>query len=479
MEKRIIIGNSLAILINRLTQSVTTFILIAFIARTLGPYILGQYTLAFNYYFLSMTCTSQGLKTLFTRELSRYPEQTSMYLVSGSLLQFFLSLIGYLGLFILVSIMPYSADTSMVCYILGLMIIPFSLSNITEAIFQAQEKMYLITISTTPIYIVRVILIIWAITLKNNLDFVCELMVISEILILLIQLLLIIPSVKPQWQIEWNCMWTNLKYAWTFIVIEGMAVLKGRMLVIILSLLSTEVVIGLYGAISQLMQPFEIIAHSLVVAVFPAMSKSVLLGKDKQRELAEMIIEILLCVALPLIIGIFFIGEETLVLFYGDAKFAEGIVALDIMAVGLLVAAFTRPLGYLLVANGFEMVNLIEVFSGNVVTVLAGIPLIYYYQLIGVAVTGLILSIISSGQYIYGVYTRLFYLNIRQIISRPLLIGIFMLVIFLELKMVTNNLIITIVSAILAYTVFAFFLVANAVGGINIILSKILVNKKF
>ena len=104
---------------------------------------------------------------------------------------------------------------------------------------------------------------------------------------------------------------------------------------------------------------------------------------------------------------------------------------------------------------------------------------IYYYQLIGVAVTGLILSIISSGQYIYGVYTRLFHLNIRQIISRPLLIGIFMLVIFLELKMVTNNLIITIVSAILAYTVFAFFLVANAVGGINIILSKILVNKKF
>jgi O-antigen/teichoic acid export membrane protein len=478
MENRKIIGNSLAILINRLTQSVTSFILIALIARILGPYNLGQYTLAFNYYYLFMTCISQGLKTLFTRELSRYPEQTSTYLISGSLLQLFLSLIGYVGLFVLVLIMPYSSDTSIVCYILGLMIVPFSLSNITEAIFQAQEKMYLITISTTPIYVLRTLLIAWAITLKYNLNFVCGFMVISETLILLIQLLLIIPSVKPQWQIEWNFMWTNLKYARTFIVIEGMAVIKGRMLVIILSLLSTEVVIGLYGAVSQLMQPFEIIAHSLVVAVFPAMSKSVILGKEKQRDLAEMIIGILLCVALPLIIGIFFIGEETLVLFYGDATFAEGIVALNIMAVGLLVTSFTRPLGYLLVANGFEKVNLIEVFTGNLVTIFTGIPLIYYYQLIGAALTGLILSVVSSGQYIYGVCTRLFYLDIKKIVTRPLLIGIFMLVVFLGLKIVTSNLIITMISATVAYTICAVFLVVHALGGVNMALSKILLNKK-
>jgi O-antigen/teichoic acid export membrane protein len=478
MEKRTIIGNSLAILINRLSQSITTFILIAFIARTLGPYSLGQYSLAFNYYYLFMTCTSQGLKTLFTRELSRHPEQTSSYLVSGSLLQLFLSLIGYLGLFLLISILPYSSDTSAVCYILGLMIIPFSLSNITEAVFQAQEKMYLITLSTTPIYILRVISIIWIITLKYNLNFVCGFMVISETLIFLVQLLLIIPSVKPQWQIQWNFIWTSLKYARTFIVIEGMAVLKGRMLTIILSLLSTEVVIGLYSSVGQLMQPFEIIAHSLIVAVFPAMSKSVLLGKEKQHDLAEMIIQILLCVGLPLMIGLFFIGEGILVLFYGDPRFAEGSLALKIMALGLFVDAFTRPLGYLLVANGFERVNLIEVFTGNLLTIVVGVPLIYHYQLTGIAITGLILSISSSSQYTYGVYTRLFPLNIIKILIRPLLIGTFILLVFLGLQMVTNNLIITMISVTIAYCLFAVFLVANAMGGINVLMSKILVNRK-
>jgi len=473
MEKRKIIGNSIAILINRLIQSITSFVLVAFIARILGPYSLGQYTLAFSYYFIFMTFASQGLKTFFIRELSRYPQQTPTYLINGTLLQLFFSLISYLALVSLVLIMPYSSDTSAICYILGSMIIPFSLSNITEAIFQAQEKMYLIPISTTPIYILRALIIVGAINLKYDLRFVCISMVISEFVILGIQWSLLISLINLQWQIKWDFIWDNFKSSRAFLAIEGMAILKGRMLVIILSVLANEVLVGLYSSVSQLMEPFEIIAHSLVVAVFPSMSKAVILGKEKQRALAETVIEILLCVALPLIIGLFFIGDGILVLFYGDPRFAEGAMALKIMVTGLAVSSFTRPLGYLLVANGFERVNLIEVTSNNLLTVVIGLPLVYYYHLTGAAITILILSISCSSQYVYAVYTRLFPLNIRKIIFRPLLISILILSVFLILKLLTNNLIIMMITSTVAYTIFVVFLAIDAIGGPNIVLSKI------
>lgn len=140
MGKTKVLINSLSLLINRLAQGVTTFVLTAAIARNLGAYALGQYLLAISYYYIFVNLASQGLKTLFTRELSRSPEETPVYLVSGTLLQLILSFIGYLGLVVWVFLLPYSADTSIVCYVMGLAILPFALSNITEAIFQAQRK---------------------------------------------------------------------------------------------------------------------------------------------------------------------------------------------------------------------------------------------------------------------------------------------------------------------------------------------------
>ncbi len=476
-ERRKIIGNSISILINRLTQSITTFILVAFIARLIGAYGLGQYTLAFSYYILFMTLTSQGFKTLFTRELSCNPQQTPIYLVSGTLLQLIFSIIGYVAMVLVVFTLPYSADTSIVCYVLGLMIIPFSVSNITEAIFQAQEKMYLIAISTTPVYILRTIIMIWAMKLKYDINFVCAILVISETLILFIQWGLILKFVKPQWRVDWNFIWQTFKSSRTFLAIEGIAVLKGRMLVIILSLLSGEVIVGLYGSVVQLMQPFEIIAHSLVVAVFPSMSKAVILGKEKQRFLAESVIEILQGVALPLIIGLFFIGGDILTLVYGNPKFVEAAIPLNVVALGLVVASFTRPLGYLLVANGFERVNLIEVTSTSVLTGIVGIPLISKYQLMGAALTVLIVQIATSGQYIYAVYNRLFSLQIWRILVRPIVISLFVLIIFLILQIVNPNIFIKMLSAILTYTFLVSIMVTYAIGGPRVVLAKIFTNK--
>jgi O-antigen/teichoic acid export membrane protein len=159
-EKNKFLSNSFSLLINRLTQNITTFVLVASIARGLGAYQLGQYMLAFNFYYVFMTLASQGLKTLFTREIARNPDETPIYLVSGSFLQLIFCAIAYVALGVTVFALPYSEETSIVCYIMGLIIIPFSLSNVTEAVFQAKEKMHLIAISTVPIYILRLGIII-------------------------------------------------------------------------------------------------------------------------------------------------------------------------------------------------------------------------------------------------------------------------------------------------------------------------------
>jgi O-antigen/teichoic acid export membrane protein len=472
--RRKLVGNSLSILVNRLTQSLTTFVQVAFIARILGPYELGQYLLAFSYYFIFMTIASEGLKTLFTRDIARNPPETPVYLVSGTFLQFLFSIVGYVLLVIVVFVLPYKSDTSTVCYILGLTIIPFSLSNITEAIFQGREKMHLIAISTVPIYILRVLVMIWAMKLNYGVSFLAGIMVFSEFAILLVEWCLIIRLVKPKWQINRDFIWRTVKSARTFVAIEGVAAFNGRIQLLILSVLGGEVVVGLYGGISQLMQPFQIVAQSLVIAVFPGMSKAVALGREKQRQMVETIAEMLLIVALPLIVALFFIGGDLLIFIYRDPSFAKATVALNVLALTLITSSFSRPLSFLLVANGFEWVNLREVIIATVVGSLLSVVLISQYQLTGASLAVLLTSSLGFSQFMYSVYIRLFSLRLVRIMRRPLLISTLMLIVFLILQKISQNLLLTLIAASFAYGLIGSILSIHALGGPTVVWAKLL-----
>ncbi|WP_445629882.1 oligosaccharide flippase family protein [Nostoc sp. DSM 114167] len=473
VEKYKFISNSFSMILNRLVQSVTAFVLTASIARTLGAEALGQYLLAYSYYFIFVGIASQGLKTLFTRELAREPQKTSVYLMSGTCLQLIFSFFSYGALVIVVFLLPYSTKTSIVCYIMGLTIIPFALSNITEAIFQAKEKMHLIAIATVPVYILRLIIMIWAMQLKYGIEYLGAILVFSETLILVIEWIFIARLVKIKWQIDRDFVLNTIKNARTFFAIEAIAVVIGRIQILILSLLGNEFLVGLFGGITQLLQPFMIIANSMSLAIFPRLSKAVELGREKQKQIAENIIEILLIIALPLFLGILLFGKDLLVFLY-NASFAEANIALTISAASLIFLPFTRSLTYLLVANGFEIVNLREVVITSTLGSLGGVVLVSRYQLLGAALMALLMTISGFSQYIYFTYTRLFSLNLWRIVRRPLIITIVMLPILIFLQKLSLNFILTLIIATCVYTLFVIYLGIRAFGGFRFLWFKLL-----
>ena len=237
MKQMQLLINSLSLLGNRLIQGISTFTLTTVIASNLGADQLGQYILALGYYSVFVTFFGLGLRTLFTRELAREGEKASVYLVSGSLLQLILSIIAYILLATVVFLMPYSAETSTICYILGLSVIPFALSNITEAIFQAQERMHLIAISTSPIYLLRVgAMILVVLNSTHAIEYVAAIMVISEVLILILQWLLLMRTVKPQWKIDLPFISDSFKAAKTLFAIDGVGVIAGKIDILLISL---------------------------------------------------------------------------------------------------------------------------------------------------------------------------------------------------------------------------------------------------
>ena len=467
-EKRKLTVNSISLLTNRLVQGVATFILTAAIARTLGAESLGQYLLAINYYYIFVNLTSQGFKTLFTRELTRNPEITPVYLVSGTLLQLVFGLIGSIVMAGLVFLLPYGDRTSSICYVAAVMIIPFSLSNVTEAIFQAQEKMHLIAFSTVPIYLLRLLAIIRIIQLNYGVAEVIWILVGSETLILAIQWLLLIRIVKPTWQIDRDFIWKTIATARTFFAMEGIGIIASRIDILILSLLSSETLVGIYGGICQLLQPYYIISSSVSLAAFPSMSKAVAVDKEKQHQIVANTIETLLCLSLPFLVGIFFIGDRLLLLIYQDPSFAKESIVLHIVSLSLITGASSKVFSYLLIANGLEKLHLIEVIITTVVGNLAGIILIYQYQLLGAALMSLSIGFTNFIVMTYFVYNRLFKLKLWPIVRRPLLISVAMSIVFVTLGKFHLDILVTIVAAVVAYVILASFLILRKPNKVSV-----------
>jgi O-antigen/teichoic acid export membrane protein len=460
-------------LVNKLTQGIATFLLSAAIARTLGAYSLGQYLLAVSYYNIFVNLSSQGFKTLFTREIARAPASTSIYLVSGTLLQLFFSLIGYIALVIVVYILPYNTDTSYVCYVLGLTVIPFSLSNITESIFQAQEKMHLIAFSTVPIYVSRLLVMFWMMQTTHNVEHLAIIIAISETIILLIEWMLIIKIVQPKWQIDREFMWNTIKEVKTLVAIEGMGIVAAKVDVLILSLLGNEILVGVYGSVMQLIQPFFIVSSSLTLASFPRMSKAVALGREQQQQEAEQIINILLCMGLPFLIGILFHGSELLLFIYQKPSFAEAGIILDIASVAIVTLTFSQVCSYVLIANGLEKFNLLEVSITTVIGSLAGILLISEYKLLGAALMSLIMSISSFSVLAYTVHSKIFSIRWLKVFRLPLLVSGFMLMVFFLLQRMSLALLPQIILAIAAYTILISSITLQQLGGLAYVREKI------
>jgi O-antigen/teichoic acid export membrane protein len=203
------------------------------------------------------------------------------------------------------------------------------------------------------------------------------------------------------------------------------------------------------------------------------MSKAVALGKKQQQQEAEHIINILLCMGLPFLIGILFHGSELLLFIYQKPSFAEAGIILDIASVAIVTLTFSQVCSYVLISNGLEKFNLLEVSITTVIGSLAGILLIAEYKLLGAAFMGLIMSITSFSVLAYTVHTRIFPIRLLRIFRLPLLVGSLMLLVFFLLQKMSLDLLPQIALAVAAYTVLISLIVLQKLGGLEYVRKRI------
>lgn len=413
-------GNAISILTSDVMNRATSFFLYALVARHLGANEFGQLSLALTLFYTFQVCAVSGLKTLITREVTKDRSQTGRYFVNGSLLVALASFASILVLGGFVWFMNYPHETSRIILLLSLGLLPYALSAICEAIFQAWEQMRYIPYVNVPVNVVKIACAFLLLSSAQGLNAVVLIVLLSLAAIAGIEVWLLVrrfPLQPASFDLHFSR--SMIRASSTFLGIDVMIAVSSGLNVILLSKLASEAQVGLYSAAMQLTVPLSLVYQSLALSIFPAMCRKVAVGFQSLKQIAEQAIELLLILAMPAVAGFFFLGDWALTVIYKSPEFLQAFPALRVIMWVLILQVFTSVLGQVLMASNREKVTLRIAVVAVVVNLLLGWPLIIHFGLLGAAVAFILTKLVGCVQHFIAVSRMLSGISLGKIIWKP------------------------------------------------------------
>ncbi|NJO08026.1 MAG: flippase [Chloroflexaceae bacterium] len=399
----------------------TTFVVYAFVGRYLGVAEFGVLSLGLTLMYTFQIFAVAGLKLLITREISREPERTNKYIVNGTIAVMTFSLVSFLALGLFVLAMNYSTQTSEVILLLGLALIPYALTNICEAVFQAWERMHYIAYGNVPANILKVVGAWYILDNGYSIHYLALLFIVCYVLVFSIEWWYMMKNITKL-HIEFDYQFTRgmLVKTLPFLGMESVIAIWASIDAVLLSKLSDEFSLGLYNASAQLLVPAILVIENLAFSIFPLMCRKFDMGIENLKNVYEYLVEALLAIALPAAVGLSFLAGPILLLLYGGDNFSQGAVVLQLLVWILIPIAFTNALGQVLMASLQETLTLKIVVVNMIISIVLGIVFIIPLGVIGAALSTVISQGVNLLQHYFPTAKTLRGINLWNVFWKPM-----------------------------------------------------------
>jgi len=458
-------GNIASMLSSDVAIRATNFVMYVLVGRYLGAFQLGQLSLAMTLFYSVHRFALVGLKTLITREVAKDRQQTGMYFMNSSIIVAVASIICSLIMIPIVKILNYSQETATAILLLFWGLAPFTLSQICEGIFQAWEKMELIAYAQVPLNLMQFAAVAFLLMSGFGIVYIIIAIVVSYVIILIVEWWFLARYItKPSLRLDIRFSKNLIKSSYPFLGIQGTNAIKSSVNIVLLSKLLGEAEVGIFSAANQLLAPIALIFNNVVNSIFPVMVRKFKAGIQGLERITEYLLEFLLAIALPAVVGLLITADDVLLFLYDDPDFLQAVLVLRILVWLPLGDALTTALGQVLWASNNEKTTLRISVVNTLVKVIVGFILIQEFGLIGAAITTAVVLFLNLVQHYLPVSKLLSGIKVYRLIWRPLVATLGMVVFVLassHLKIITRAL-----SAGVFYAIFLALVFILSTGGL-------------
>lgn len=399
--RRRLVGHVASMLTTNIVHKASMFVIYIFVARYLGSHHFGQLALASVLLYTWHKIALVGLQTFVTREVARNRELTATYLLHASAAVLLSSVIGTALVVPFVMLMGYGPDTREVIYIMFLGLVPLVLSQINEGVFQGWERMDLAAYVNVPICVLKVVAVVVSINCAFGIRGVVISLTALQFATTFLQWLVLVRWLGlPRIAFGLHTATTMVRSSSVFLGIQLANAINASIAVTVLSKTGGETSVGVFVAATQLLIPFSLLFNSVAFAFFPSMCRAYDKGSSHLLIVVRRVIEGLVIIGLPAVVGLFVLADNILMVLYQDSQFLLSTSVLRIIVWSLMAQVLASVMGQALWASSQEKLSLRITTINALVHCCCCIVLISGFGIIGAAVCALITSIINLIQHL-------------------------------------------------------------------------------
>lgn len=415
---RNIAKNSLWLIVQPLVLNVISLFVIGYIARTLGQIDYGKFTFAFAFVSIFVPLTNMGLSSLTTREIAENRENAGIILGKMLLLRIILSLATVAIVAVAIILMGYPPDTRLIVYIAAATLLFNAISSTLYSAFQGFEKMEYVAYSQFISGFVLTALSVVVLFFGYRLTGLTAVYAFGSLLAMLVAIILLlnkITIVKFSLDIDY----------WKKSVIKGLpfflpaivALVGSKIGIIILSKLSGDAAVGIYGAANGLIDKLMIIPDGICTALFPALAVLYIKSQNEAEQLFKKVLKYSIIIGLPITIVTFILSDAIIKLIYGEMYLKAGIV-LKLLAIYFFISFMNGLCSWTLGAIHQEKKVALITSSLTILLIALNWLLIHLYGEVGLAASSVLIAVISL---IVFAYLILKHLVLQRKLRKPII----------------------------------------------------------
>ncbi|MFA6524970.1 MAG: flippase [Patescibacteria group bacterium] len=426
-------SSTLFMLFSRIFFRVMSALIGILLARYLGLEQFGQYATVIAFVNLFMVFNDLGVSRLSLLEGSRDKEKLGTLLGNGLIIELVLSLVLFGLMTIIVKLIGYSGVIVELFIILAIAELLFESRKIYQSTLQALTKFSLISWQQIIYSILFFLLVLAAIFYKPEVKLVAYIQLFVSALLFLFYLIFVFKYVRPI--VRLREIPSLLKRSWIFCISSVFFIVYFQIDAVMLSIMKSEVEVGLYSAAYRLVVAFYMIPQIIFQVALPQIYKFSLNNKEKLIRITHTIQKFLLAIAVPITVILWLGAEQIIKIVYG-AEYLPATIVMQIMGVIIIIRFFTYGSSESITAINKQKVRAgIEGITAglNIVLNLFLIPLYSYTgsaiaTLISELVLGILFYVYIERYFQHGILKSLKYL------LPTLICGSLMAIIFFELS---------------------------------------------
>ncbi|MBI4317970.1 MAG: flippase [Chloroflexi bacterium] len=349
-DARTVVANVIVLFVKQLATWSFTGVLILYLPRYLGDEGLGQITFADSFSGMFIWLLLLGVPTYLVKEVARDRERISSYLFNSLVMRMPLAAVVFLIVFLSVNVLGYSSQTKTVVYIGALITIVQSLNHVAGAVLQGIENMRWQAVADVVGKAVVSGAGIFVLINGHGVVAYASVLLLGTIVSLAINLSFFLVRIKVRPELDLRVWRILLVGGFPFLLTSVISTVYLNVDVTMLRLMTSEAVVGWYGAASQLFNTLNFASLLLSVALLPALSRLHKSAPSRMISASKRGFHFCIVLSLPMSVGTVLISDKIISALKYPEVFANSVPLLAILSASLPISSTLVVLGTMMAA---------------------------------------------------------------------------------------------------------------------------------